>query len=65
MDDEQALAHLAGRIRQLREAAGIVNRTELARRARFDRSAVSKAESGKHLPALGGHRTGPVDRRRG
>ncbi len=51
MDDQAAVAHLAGRIRALRLAAGMHSLAELARRTNLDRAGISRAEAGRLLPS--------------
>ncbi|WP_239373073.1 helix-turn-helix transcriptional regulator [Frankia sp. Cj5] len=51
MDDQAAVAHLAGRIRVLRLAAGMHSLAELARRTNLDRAGISRAEAGRFLPS--------------
>ncbi|WP_239309675.1 helix-turn-helix transcriptional regulator [Frankia sp. Cj3] len=51
MDDQAAVAHLAGRIRALRLAAGMHSLAELARRTNLDRAGISRAEAGRFLPS--------------
>ncbi|WP_165486266.1 helix-turn-helix transcriptional regulator [Frankia sp. Cppng1_Ct_nod] len=51
VEDQAAVAYLAGRIRALRLAAGISSLSELARRTHLDRAAISRAENGRYLPS--------------